>query len=106
MCSSDFRGPAGDGVWYPQEWGRLKAVLPVASGALNPHHVWELYEVMGKDALFLFGGGCHGHPGGSRAGAEAIRAALEAAVAGISPERAAASHPALAAALEHWSAHS
>ncbi len=102
----DARVPAGDGLWYPQEWGRLKAVLPVASGALDPRHVWDLYEAMGKDAVFLFGGGCHGHPWGSRAGAEAIRAALEAAVAGIGPERAAASHPALAAALEYWSAYS
>jgi ribulose-bisphosphate carboxylase large chain len=48
------------------------------------------------------GGGVHGHPDGTRAGAEALRAAVEAAAAGEPLEERAEAVPALAAALERW----
>lgn len=94
--------PVGDGLFYPQDWGHLKPAMPVVSGGLVPRHVWDLHDAVGRDAAFLFAGGCHAHPGGSRAGAAAIRAAVEAAAAGVSPERAAARSAVLRQALEHW----
>jgi ribulose 1,5-bisphosphate carboxylase large subunit-like protein len=75
----------------------------VASGGLHPGHVPQLDAVFGKDAFFLFGGGVHGHPGGSRAGATAARAAVEAVAAGETLETAARSCPELRTALGLWS---
>lgn len=50
----------------------------MASGGIHVWHVPDLVSIYGVDAFFLFGGGTHGHPGGSRAGARANRAAVEA----------------------------
>ena len=50
-----------------QDWYGLKPVLPVASGGLSPLHVPELINILGKDIVFQFGGGCHGHPNGTLA---------------------------------------
>ncbi|MFQ6673913.1 MAG: RuBisCO large subunit C-terminal-like domain-containing protein, partial [Fidelibacterota bacterium] len=61
-----------------------------------------LYVIYGNDAFFLFGGGTHGHPRGSRAGAEANRAALEAVVDGRNLEKAGQSNRALQEAMELW----
>ena len=96
--------PKEGGLYFDQPWGNIKTVVPVASGGLHPGHVWKVYESYGKDAFFLFGGGCHGHPGGSYAGASAVRAAVEAAAAGIGPEEAAKRSKELQQALELWGA--
>ena len=90
------------GLYFDQPWGNLKTTVPVASGGLHPGHVWKVYETYGKDAFYLFGGGCHGHPGGSYAGAKAVRAAVEAAAAGISAQEAAKASKELRQALELW----
>jgi ribulose-bisphosphate carboxylase large chain len=95
---------AGGGTLFDQPWGALKPVVPVASGGLHPGHVPQLDATFGKDAFFLFGGGVHGHPGGSRAGAAAARAAVEAVAAGQSLEAAALTSPELRVALDLWSA--
>ena len=60
-----------------QDWQSLKPVLPVASGGLHPGLVPQLVKYMGRDIVMQFGGGCHGHPGGTVAGAKAIRQAVE-----------------------------
>lgn len=96
--------PAGGGILFDQPWGALKPVLPVASGGLHPGHVPQLDAIFGKDAFFLFGGGVHGHPGGSRSGAIAARAAVEAVAAGRTLDSAATDCPELRRALELWSA--
>ncbi len=90
------------GVRFEQPWGEIKPVIPVASGGLHPGHVPVLYHIFGPDAHFAFGGGIHGHPGGSRAGARAVRAAVEAVVQGISLEQAAREHRELREALDLW----
>jgi ribulose-bisphosphate carboxylase large chain len=95
---------AGGGTLFDQPWGATKPVVPVASGGLHPGHVPQLDATFGKDAFFLFGGGVHGHPGGSRAGAAAARAAVEAVAAGQSLEAAAHTSPELRVALDLWSA--
>jgi ribulose-bisphosphate carboxylase large chain len=102
MMLDDF-APAGGGTLFDQPWGRLRSVVPVASGGLHPGHVPQLHQVFGTDAFFLFGGGVHGHPRGSRAGATAARAAVEAAAAGESQESAAERCPELREALDLWS---
>ena len=95
--------PAGGGTLFDQPWGSLKPVVPVASGGLHPGHVPQLDAIFGRDAFFLFGGGVHGHPGGSRSGAMAARAAVEAAASGQTLETAARSCPELRQALDLWS---
>jgi ribulose-bisphosphate carboxylase large chain len=95
--------PAGGGTRFDQPWSSVKPVVPVASGGLHPGHVPALDALFGRDCFYLFGGGIHGHPGGSRAGAAAVRAAVEAAAAGSTLESAARSSPELRAALDLWS---
>lgn len=94
--------PAGGGTLFDQPWGDLRPVVPVASGGLHPGHVPQLDAVFGKDAFFLFGGGVHGHPGGSRSGAMAARAAVEAVARGTSLGEAARSSRELREALGLW----
>lgn len=62
----------------------LKKVMPVASGGLQPLMIPELYKIFGKDVILQFGGGIHGHPLGTLAGAKAARQALEATMQGKS----------------------
>jgi ribulose-bisphosphate carboxylase large chain len=80
----------------------LEDVLPMASGGLHPGLVPELVDRCGTNIGIQAGGGIHGHPEGTHAGAKALRAAVESATAGRSIEAAAADEPALAAALEKW----
>jgi ribulose-bisphosphate carboxylase large chain len=94
--------PKAGALHFDQPWGKLKTVVPVASGGLHPGHVWKVYETYGNDAFFLFGGGTHGHPGGSYAGAKAVRAAVEAAAHGISPDEAMKDSKELRQAIELW----
>ena len=92
-----------DKTMLDQEWGSIKPILPVASGGLSPLHVPELIEILGKDVVFQFGGGCHGHPDGTEAGAKAIRQAVDAVLDGIALKDYAASHLELKKAIEKWS---
>jgi len=103
MLAQDH-APAGGGTLFDQAWWALRPVVPVASGGLHPGHVPQLDATFGKDAFFLFGGGVHGHPGGSRAGAAAARAAVEAVAAGQPLDAAARTSPELRVALDLWSA--
>lgn len=90
------------GAYFEQEWAGLKTVFPCASGGIHVHHIPALYEIYGNDAFWLFGGGTHGHPGGSLAGARANRVATEAIAQGIPLERAARDCPELRDAMELW----
>ena len=86
-----------------QDWGNIKSTLPVASGGLSPLHVPELIEILGKDIVYQFGGGCHGHPDGTEAGARAIRQAVDASLQGYELEEYAKNNLELARAIEKWS---
>ncbi len=83
------------------EWYGLKTVLPTASGGLQPGHIPDLVKILGSDMLFNFGGGIHGHPDGSAAGARAVVQSLRATLAGI-PLSEAKDSPELQRALEKW----
>ncbi len=90
------------GVYFDQEWASLKTVFPVASGGIHVLHIPDLYSIYGNDAFWLFGGGTHGHPRGSRAGARANRVATEGIVAGRTIEETAKECPELKEAIELW----
>ena len=85
-----------------QDWGNIKPILPVASGGLSPLHIPDLIKILGKNLVFQFGGGCHGHPDGTKAGARAIRQAIDAVSEGSSLEEYSKTHPELRKTLEKW----
>ena len=85
-----------------QDWSNIKPVLPVASGGLSPLHIPELFNILGRDMVYQFGGGCHGHPDGTEAGARAIRQAVEAVLTGDTIEEYSKKKSELAKALEKW----
>ena len=86
------------------DWAGLKPVLPVASGGLHPRLVPALLETFGNDVVIQAGGGIHGHPDGTVAGAKAMRQAVDAVLKGQTLEEYAKTHKELKAALEHWKA--
>ena len=86
-----------------QEWGRIPPALPVASGGLHPGILPELFRIYGTmDIGIQVGGGIHGHPRGTHAGALAVSQALEAIREGISLKEMAEKHEELKLALEKW----
>ena len=85
-----------------QEWYGLKPVFPVSSGGLHPGVVEDVLQRLGTDIMLQLGGGVHGHPKGSCAGAKAMREAVEAYLDGVPVEQAARTSPELKIALEHW----
>ena len=92
----------GINEWLTGDLYGLDDVLPMASGGLHPGLVPELVDRCGTNIGIQAGGGVHGHPDGTHAGAKALRAAVEAAAEGRSIEAAAADEPALATALDKW----
>ncbi len=84
---------------YPEH---IKPLFPIASGGLHPGHVDALSVVYGKDVIVQAGGGVHGHPKGTEAGARAMRAAVEAVEEGISALEMAEKVPELKEALDYW----
>lgn len=84
------------------DWHGLKPMLPVSSGGLHPHSVWSEAEAYGLDFVCQAGGGVHGHPDGTTAGARAMRQAVEAVGKGQSREAAAGEHEELRKAIDKW----
>ena len=80
----------------------LKCVLPVASGGLHPRLVPALMETFGKDFVIQAGGGIHGYPDGTFAGATAMRQAVDAVLEGKTLEEFAENRKELRIALELW----
>lgn len=90
-----------DGV-LEQDWHGTKPTFPVSSGGLHPGHVPALVKYLGRDIIIQAGGGCHGHPDGSRAGATAMRQAVEATMEGTSLKEHAKDHAELKKAISKW----
>jgi ribulose-bisphosphate carboxylase large chain len=86
-----------------QDWNNIKPALPVASGGLSPLHIPDLMDILGKDMVYQFGGGCHGHPDGTESGARAIRQAITSVLEGYNLKEYAKNNIELARALEKWS---
>ncbi len=85
-----------------QQWYGKKPVFPVSSGGLHPIIVEDVLDRMGTDIMLQIGGGVHGHPKGSYAGAKAMREAVEAYMDGVSVDEAAKTSKELREALEYW----
>ena len=85
-----------------QNWYGTNPVLGTCSGGLHPGIIGRLINLLGKDIVIQAGGGIHGHPGGTRAGAKALRDAVDACVGGISVRDYSRDKPELAAALKKW----
>lgn len=85
-----------------KEWHGFKATFPVASGGIHPGLVPANFAFFGNDFVINAGGGIHGHPGGTRAGATAMRQAIEASTRGIPLDEYAKNHRELAEALKEW----
>lgn len=83
-------------------WFGLKNVFPVASGGVHPLLVPDLIRLLGKDIVIQSGGGVHGHPGGTEAGARAIKQALDATLQKIPLKEYAEDHKELKEAIKKW----
>ncbi len=81
----------------------LNEVFPVCSGGLHPASVEALIKIAGLDIIIQAGGGIHGHPLGSKAGARAMRQAIEAVLQGKEIKEYAKKHKELKEALKKWS---
>jgi len=85
----------------PQKWGKIKSMLPVASGGLHPGLLPELFDIYGTtDIVIQVGGGVQAI--GAYEGAKALTQAIEAYHQGISLEEYAKNHPELKKSLEFF----
>ena len=85
-----------------QEWYHMKPVFAVNSGGLHPGNVPQLIKYFGNNIIIQAGGGVHGHPKGTKAGARALRQAVDAVMNKMELEDYAKTHKELAGALEKW----
>lgn len=91
-----------DPLHFDQDFENIKPAMPTSSGGLHPGVLSGVVETLGKDLVLQIGGGVLGHPDGAKAGAKAVRQALDAIMLGIPIEEYAKSHKELARALERW----
>ena len=85
-----------------EEWFDLRPMLAVCSGGLHPSKVAPIMHGMGRDIIIQAGGGIHGHPRGTIAGAKAMRQAVDAEMQGLTAKEYAKTHSELREALEKW----
>jgi ribulose-bisphosphate carboxylase large chain len=82
-----------------QPWRHVRSTMPCSSAGNRPGNIGANVKTLGTDMMFLAGGGIHGHPDGSTAGAKAMMQAVRAALADIPLEQAARENKELARAL-------
>ena len=99
-CEDDYYPGTKDIM--SQEWYGMKPVFSVSSGGLCPMHVPKLMKILGNDIVIQAGGGIHGHPLGTKAGAMAMRQAIDATMMGINLKEYAKEHKELAYAIKKW----
>ena len=88
--------------YLQQKWYNVKPVFGVASGGVYPGIVPEIINTMGNDIVIQAGGGIHGHPKGTRAGAKAMRQAIDATLKKIPLKEYSKTHKELKEALDYW----
>lgn len=91
-----------DEIHFEQDFWNIKPAMPTSSGGLHPGVLPGVIEALGKDLVLQIGGGVLGHPDGVKAGAIAVRQALDAIMQGIPLQEFAKDHKELARALEKW----
>jgi ribulose-bisphosphate carboxylase large chain len=67
-------------------FGNLKQVMPIASGGVGVRNVGKIIDALAPHVVITAGGGIHGHPDGSAAGATSMVQAAEAAKLGVIEE--------------------
>ncbi len=82
----------------------IAPTFPVIGGGVHPGTVETYLRELGPDIILGAGGAIQGHPDGAAAGADAMRQAIDAAMAGRPVVAAAQEHPELARALERFGA--
>lgn len=85
-----------------QKWSSVKPVLSVASGGVHPGIVDKIITSMGNNIVIQAGGGVHGHPKGTVAGAKAMRQAIDAVLKKKSLKEYSKDHKELKEALEKF----
>ena len=79
-----------------------RKVMPVASGGLHPGLIPSLMDTFGKDFIIQAGGGIHGHPNGTQAGATAMRQAVDGTLKRVSLAEYSKTHAELKIAVDLW----
>ncbi len=85
--------------FFTQPWWNIKPMMYACSGGTTQLAVEKIVKAVGTDVMLAAGGGVHGHPDGSEAGARSMRQAIDAAMAGIPVVEYAKDHPELARML-------
>ncbi|MEM2294411.1 MAG: RuBisCO large subunit C-terminal-like domain-containing protein [Nitrososphaerota archaeon] len=80
----------------------IKPSLALIGGGVHPGLIPVIVESYGRDVLIGAGGAVHAHPMGSRAGARALRQAVEAVMNGTPLRIAAEKHEELRVAIQKW----
>ena len=88
--------------YLEQKWYKTKPVLSVASGGIYPKLVPKIIKAMGNNIVLQAGGGIHGHPSGTIAGARAMRQAIDAVMKKKSLKEYSKNHKELKDALGFW----
>ncbi|ASJ01245.1 type III ribulose-bisphosphate carboxylase [Thermococcus gorgonarius] len=103
IITEDHYVPDENDVYHlEQKFYHIKPVFPTSSGGLHPGNIQPVIEALGKDIVLQLGGGTMGHPDGPKAGAMAVRQAIDAIMQGIPLDEYAKTHKELARALEKW----
>lgn len=85
--------------FFTQPWWNIKPMMYACSGGTTQLAVEKIIKAVGTDVMLAAGGGVHGHPDGSEAGAKSMRQAIDAAMAGIPVVEYAKTHAELARML-------
>lgn len=102
LSEKHYKPEPNDPFHLEQDMYHIKPVMPVSSGGLHPGNLEHVIEALGWDLVLQIGGGVLGHPDGPRAGAKAVRQALDAIKQNIPLEEYSKTHRELARALEKW----
>ncbi|GAB1476825.1 RuBisCO large subunit C-terminal-like domain-containing protein [Bacillota bacterium] len=82
--------------FFTQPWWNIKPMMYACSGGTTQLVVKNCIDALGTDIILAAGGGVHGHPDGSEAGARSMRQAIDAAINGIDLVEYAKTHKELA----------
>jgi len=85
-----------------EPWNGFKPMFPAVSGGIYPQLLKANLDRYGIDCILQAGGGIHGHPEGTIAGAKAMLQAVEAWKERVPLEQYAKGHHELAVALQKW----
>ena len=85
--------------FFTQPWWHIKPMMYACSGGTIQMAVEKIVKEIGTDIMLAAGGGVHGHPDGSEAGAKSMRQAIDAAMKDIPVTEYAKDHPELARML-------